>query len=496
VTRARWLALNALSLLVANVLSKFVLFAGTIFLFQYLDPNQESFYYLVTAIALIVATNFQDGMVQVTIRKIATDRENGPYHLGTLYLGSLFLAIPLVFVAVGIAMFYGSDQLAQPADRYAFVVSVMWLTCAYLVGYVYSSAGAGFKAYERLYLESILLVIQAILNAGVYWYGARHTWPLPYFFLGLLLTNVFHSLLSHIVLVIFVVRPQFHLHVGEAWRVFKESLGLGCATLLRTMQDRIHIFFITGILGYSMNTQFASPNNFLAQLKFIPASVRPALFPTLARKAELGTGEFEAYSTALAKFLYLIGLPLLIMLTIARAQILPLFTTLAPDFSTTYAKALQVYPLVALAVALSFPSQVLRNAFVSIRRPQYEFYTVLAGVAVLAVLDYLLITGFGVVGAGYAAVFGEITILAYGLWLLHRVGRGLNVMSLFLLPSLCGIMTYLAADYLYGKHWVLGILCVLVLFPVLVWIMRVVTPLEWAIVMEVIGRKKSAGSSS
>ncbi|MFH1676806.1 MAG: hypothetical protein ABIC40_07245, partial [bacterium] len=82
-SRGRLLALNALSMLVANIVSKLVLFVGFIFLFQFLSPELESVYYLITAVCLIVTMNFQDGMIAVTIRKIATDRENGPYILGT-----------------------------------------------------------------------------------------------------------------------------------------------------------------------------------------------------------------------------------------------------------------------------------------------------------------------------------------------------------------------------------------------------------------------------
>jgi O-antigen/teichoic acid export membrane protein len=490
--RARWLALNALFLLASNIVSKIILFAGSIFLFQYLDPNQESTYYLITAFGLIVATNFQDGMVQVSIRRIATDIENGPRHLGTLYLASLLLAFVLILIGIPAALIYGHFQIADPVVRGQFVMGVAGLTGAYLVGYGYAVAGAGFKAYERLYLESILLVIQAILNALVYWFGATHAWPLPWFFFGLLLTNAFHSVLSHIVLAAFVVRARFHVDTSEAWSVFRESLGLGYATLLRTIQDRVHVFFITSIAGIDMNTQFASPNNFLTQLKFVPASVRPALFPTLARKAQLPTDEFERYSTALAKFLYLVGLPLMILFTIAREQILPLFTTLGPEFHEKYAMALKVYPLVALAVALSFPSQVMRSVFVSIRKPHYEFYTVLTGVAVLAVLDFILIRKYGVIGAGYASVVGEAVILTYGLWLLHRVGRGLNATALFVLPTLCGIITYLLSGYLYGIHWWLGVISVLVVFPILLIAMRVISPTEWAIAREVIGRRKPA----
>ncbi len=485
-TRARLLAFNALCMLVANVISKFVLFVGSIFLLQFLDAGLESTYYLVTAFGALIAMNFQDGMVHVTIRKIAIDLDNGPHYLGTCYLASFILALALAVIGVLAAFVYAGTQLSEAGLRNEFILSACALTAAYLVGYGYSVAGAGFKAYEKLSNEAILLVLQSVLSAGVYIYGARHSWTLSMFFIGLLAVGVVHVIVSNIVLVTFVVKPKLHFRVNEAWEVFRESLGLGYATLLRTLQDRMHPFFIDRLAGHGLITQFSSPNNLLIQLKFIPFSIRPALFPTLARKAEEPTRSFQNYATALMKFLYLIALPLMIMLTVARYQVLPLVTSMDPTFKSVYATALRVYPFIAWAVALSFPSQVMRSLFVALKRPEFEFRTVLAGVVVLAILDLVLIPLVGVPGAAYAAVACELTILTYGLVLLHRVGRGLHVVSLFLLPTLCGIITNLVAEYLYGLHWLPGILSAIVVFPVLVLLMRVVAPGEWAIVRELI----------
>jgi len=495
-TRARFLALNALSMLIANILSKFVLFIGSIFLLQFLDAGLESTYYLVTAFASLIALNFQDGIVFVTIRKVATDMENGPRYLGTCYLASFLLGIILLAIAIPGSILYARTQLEGSGLQGQFILSTTALTLAYIVGYGWSSAGAGFKAYEKLKLEAVLVVIQSILNAGVYIYGARHGWTLSMFFTGLLVTNTFHVIVTNIVLAVFVVKPKFHFNVRDAWDVFRESLGLGYATMLRTLQDRMHPFFIDKFAGHSFITQFSSPNNLLIQLKFIPLSIRPALFPTLARKAEETDSSFQEYSTSLMKFLYLIALPLMILLIIARHQILPLVTSMDPTFSQVYAIALSVYPFIAWTVALSFPSQVLRSLFVALKRPEFEFRTVFTGVVILAALDIILIPRIGVMGAAYGALACELSILSYGLFLLHRVGRGLHVAGLFLLPTLCGIITHLLGEYLYGIHWLLGIVSVLVVFPLLVLVLRIIAPNEWAIVREVIRPGLSSGGQS
>jgi len=493
-TRARLLALNALAMLVANIVSKFVLFVGSIFLFQYLDPGRESTYYLITAFAALITMNFQDGMVSVTIRRIATDLENGEFHLGTLYLSSTLLALALALIGGGAALIYAyaGTQFESGGARWEFILSAWVLTATYLVGYASASAGAGFKAYEKLSLEAALLVVQSVLNAAVYIYGARQMWNLSGFFLGLLATNVIHVILTNIVLIAFVAKPRMHFRLGEAWDLFVESLGLGYATLLRTLQDRMHPFFIDFLAKHEMITQFSSPNNLLIQFKFIPLSVRPALFPSLARKAEEETDSFQNYSTALMKFLYLVALPLIILLIVARNEVLPFVTSRGPTFSTEYALALHVYPFIGWAVALSFPSQVLRSLFVALKHPEFEFRTVLAGVASLAVLDFFLIRYMGVIGAAWGALACELIILTYGLWLLKAVGRGLPVMGLFLLPTVCGIITNLLAEHLYGINPLLGILAVLVVFPVLVLLLGVVSPNERRILRELIRPGASA----
>jgi len=487
----RLLAFNALSMLVANIISKLVLFVGIIFLTQFLDEGLESTYYLVTAFGTVLALNFQDGMVSVTIRRIATDIKNGPHYLGTLYLASIILAIAIGLVTIPLSMLYatsleGDGVQSVSGLRGQFVLSSCALVAAYLVGYGYSVAGAGFKAYEKLSLEAALMVVQAILSTLVYIYGARHEWHLSNFFFGLLAVNLVHVILSNIVLIVFVVKPRLHFKVKEAWDVFRESLGLGYATLLRTLQDRMHPFFINHFAGHNQITQFSSPNNLLVQLKFIPLSIRPALFPSLARKAQEATDSFQKYAGALMKFLYLVALPLLIMIIISREQILKLVTTMDPEEFREYAQALKIFIFVGWAIALSFPSQVLRSLFVALRKPQYEFRTVLAGVLVLAAMDIILIPRIGVIGAGYAAVACEFVIFMYGLYLLYRVKRGLNPVNIFLLPTLCGIITNSLAEWLYGYHWLAGLGSVIIVFPLLVGAFRIITPDEWRIVREVI----------
>jgi len=491
-TRARLLAFNALAMIVANIISKFVLFIGAVFLLQYLDANLESTYYLVTAFAALIAVNFQDGMVSVTIQRIATDLVNGPRHLGTLYLASFLLAIVLGVIALAAAFLYARFLLEDKGLQGEFILSACALTGTYLVGYASASAGAGFKAYEKLSLEAALLVLQSILNTAIYIYGAHHVWPLSHFFITVFLVNIIYVVLTNIVLVVFVIRPKMHFDVSDAWKIFRESLNLGYATLLRTLQDRMHPFFIDRLAGHQLITQFSSPNQLLVQLKFIPLSVRPALFPTLARKADSASTDFQVYSTALMKFLYMVALPLMILLIIARNDILPFVTSRDPTFSTIYATALQVYPFIGWAVALSFPSQVLRSLFVALKRPEFEFRTVLAGVIVLAILDWILIPRIGVIGAAYGALTCELIILSFGLWLLARIGRPLNFLKLFVLPTLCGIITHSLAEYLYGHHWLLGIASVVLIFPALVLIFRIVSPDEWAIVGEVIKPGSSA----
>jgi O-antigen/teichoic acid export membrane protein len=248
----------------------------------------------------------------------------------------------------------------------------------------------------------------------------------------------------------------------------------------------MHPFFIKSLADQSYITQFSSPGQLLIQLKFIPLSVRPAIFPTLARKAEEDNDVFQNYSTSLMKFLYIVALPLIILLVVARNEVLPLVTSLSPSFKQTYALALQIYPLIGWSVALSFPSQVLRSLFVALKKPEFEFRTVLAGVIVLAILEVVLILKYGVIGAGYASIACEWTILIYGFWLLEKIGRPVNVMNLFLLPTLCGIIISLLAEYLYRIHWLFGVVLVVVGFPALVLILKVISPAEWAIVREVI----------
>jgi len=485
-TRPRLLALNALSMLVANIISKLVLFVGVVYLLQYLPAGLESVYYLITAFATIIAMNFHDGMISVTIRRVATEPEDGSRQLGILYLASGLLAFILALVAVVASYIYARLQLQGPGLQGEFIVSSCAFTGAYLVGYWGGAAGAGFKAYEKLYIEAILLVFQTILNTWVYIYGSTHGWPLSVFFLGLLATNTIYTGVSGLVLIRFVVKPDLVFNVREAWLLFRESLGLGYATLLRTLQDRMHPFFITTIMGIGFVTQFSSTYSLLVQLKFIPLSIRPALFPTLARKATEASDSFQKYSLALMKFLYLVALPLIILLIISRYEVLPFFTSRDPTFRKMYALALAVFPAVGWSVAMSFPSQVLRSLFIALKHPDFEFRTVLVGVISLAILNLIFIPIMGIMGAAVGALLCEMIIFFYGLWLLEKVGRGVNVITLFLLPTLCGIMTNWLAEYLYRLHWAFGIASVLILFPALILAFRVVSAHEWQILREVI----------
>jgi hypothetical protein len=53
------------------------------------------------------------------------------------------------------------------------------------------------------------------------------------------------------------------------------------------------------------------------------------------------------------------------------------------------------------------------------------------------------------------------------------------------------MISYLAAGFLYQVHWALGLIAVVVVFPGLVLIMRIISPPEWTLVKEIIGLRRA-----
>ncbi|MCK4721484.1 hypothetical protein KAU08_12525, partial [bacterium] len=127
-TRARLLAFNAVSMLAANIIAKFVLFIGLIYLLQFLDSGLESVYYLITAFAALITMNFQDGMISITIRRIATDLDNGAYHLGTCYLASLLLGLILLLIGIPAVFIYANSTLEGSGLRGEFILAALAMT--------------------------------------------------------------------------------------------------------------------------------------------------------------------------------------------------------------------------------------------------------------------------------------------------------------------------------------------------------------------------------
>ena len=467
VTSPKRIATNSAYFLAANIFSKAVVFVYLAIIFRFLPPEEEGFYLFATSVASILSIHFHSGMTFILIREMAVNKARTSELLGDglILSGALFVAVTILsFAAAAIIVYVVGDPSVVG-------YGIIAITFATSFSYIFGVFGAGFKAHEKLGFEAAIVVFHSILSLVVYWYVCRPGQTLTDVFTAIAAVGVVTNLLSWWVGVLVVGKPSLRIRRDSLKTLIIDSIPLGAADVIRTFYMRAGNLALRIFQGYATISSFGVPYQITEQLKIIPGSIRPAIFPAMCRLASGNHSGFEWIYNFLMRLLVVIALPISLMLMAGSGLILKFY--LGPDTSSESILALRILSLI---IGISFPSLVIRNIFIALGRQRLDTVISAAALAMNIVLMVALVPPFGVLGAVAAVFVAEVFLFVIGIFYVYRLGSRLDFIGVFAKPIFCSLpliaaMLYTPREGLIGPRLEIYFGCI-ALYVILVFVTR------------------------
>jgi O-antigen/teichoic acid export membrane protein len=376
---------------------------------RYLGTELYGVYIFAVSTGLLIAAisnSILRGLMIIMIRDVAKDQKSAGDYLGSILvinLAATVLTLIILFPAVAMM------DLSPLKSNAIFIA-----TLALLIQVFGRIAIAVFRAFERMWYEGGLLILQGLaflILVGI-----------TIFMNGNVLTLLFMLLTSYILMAWIgyllvnkkFTRPKFRRDVN-LWRfLIKGAAPIGIAFFLMSTYDRIGTLALETFRSSSEVGLFGAAFSLTRNFVFIPFVFTGAILPIFSRIAVFSKDELAfAYAKTL-KILLIIGLPIAIGITILAKPIILLL------YGVDYADASVALQFIAWTIPAFFLSYMAKTALEAMNKQASWTHAILLGVLINLMLNLLLVPRIGVLGASLALLLTDITIVGISFYFVAR----------------------------------------------------------------------------
>ena len=394
---------------------------------RYFSVETFGDYAFILAICNIFQVATDMGVNQIVVREIARKKDAAEeIFSASLFLRFLFSMVTLAFIAISINLLSSSKEIIQAA--YICGLAVVSL-------FFYNLIIAVFQGHERMEFVAIvgiftrgcllcLTVLFICLGAG-----------LKELFLPVLISGVLGFILGcYIVRRVFFV-PKFQIDYSRVWSLLKESYLLGIGRILRKMSFRIDIILLKVLVGSAGAGLFQGVYKPILQLMFIPRNISAALFPVFSRLFEENTSRSAENLYRMSfKFLTIIMLPIVVTMIFFSKE----FVTLL--LGDAFLEAVPAFKLLGVVWGLMFMSVLLLRILTAINRQQFVALCIGVALIINVLLDLILIPQVGFIGAAWATLVAEISLIAASFLCVSKYLTNLSLRKILYGPCGGGIL--------------------------------------------------------
>ncbi|WP_018950419.1 flippase [Thioalkalivibrio sp. ALMg11] len=383
-------------------------FVATVFVARYLGPeNFGSLAYALSLAALFAAAGHM-GLHGLIVREIVKDESGRAETLGTsavlklLGMGTgyvVLLTYAVAYEGLGSTEFYliaiaGAALLFRPLDVVDF-----WFQAFVQARYV---------AFARVSSH----VAATALLLGLVVAGAR----LEYFATAQVLQAVVAALL---LLLFFRLKAELRVtHWRFSWSRAKELLSQGWLIYLGSVFAVIYLKVDQVMLRWLADTQEVGQYAVAAQLSeawyFVPAAIVASFFPKLIKLREQGEALFYHRLQQLFDALFMIGLVVAVVMTLAAPWIIALF------FGSEYGASASILVIHIWAAIFIFMRAAFSKWILIENALYFSMFTQGMGALANVLLNYLMIPMHGGIGAAYATLVSYAAASFFSLFFYER----------------------------------------------------------------------------
>ncbi len=435
-------------ILIARILSRLLALVAVVAIGNALgDSRFGQMQTAITYTALVGAVT-DVGFTALYVREGAREPAQLTRYFSNVASIKLFLVAISLPILAACLWFAGIESLLLPS----FALLVLSGYSLLLRSSLYALQRLNFEIAEII-PETAVILGMALLGAHIHagtgfflWaYAAASGFATVYFLVVLLGTRI--------------LRPRWALETGLFAVWIRAGIPLAITYLLTTVYFKLDVPILQHYRSYAEVGWYTFAYRPFEALLFIPATLRTVVFPVLSIYYRNAPNRVLASAEKLFKGLAIIGWPITVGLFLLAPQVIDLL-------SSNFPQSADALRILAIAVVFMFVDNTFPAVLNAIDRQKLYAYVALSGLVVNFGLNMILIPRFGYIGASWATVATEMTLVCAGLIALGRVLGTLNVLRSCWRPFIAGAVMGLVV-WLINPHGRLALLAVIVLGAVI-----------------------------
>ncbi len=452
----------------AQITLRGLAFVFNIFVVNRLGDSSYGQYSTVLAWTGIFAFLGDMGIAQYMSREIARDREKSlALFWDVAALRFVLAVLATVVTVVGAILASYSREL---------VLAIALLSSTYFIQAVLTPLGGIITGYERIDIASALVVLGQILFYGLatalLLYSPNYLW--------LVVASIANLPILTAVAAWVVVRnrmkpPPFKLNPSTWLALMRFGLPFALIQVSLTFAFRFDTLILEKSFSDDVVGWYNAAYTLTRSLMIFTAAFSVSLVPTLAREYVLNPQSIRPWYFRSVKFIALTGLPLAVGGSLLADKIILAL------YGTDFAYAILAFAILIWDTPLLMYTSICGN-FTTAMKIEAKAAWVYGGMGLLNIfLNLLMIPRYGILAASVVTVATEFagTVLFYRIFR-RELGPGLGFSSMLrmaLALLLMGLVVFAAR----GIHILLLIGLGAGVYILLIWLLRVLTPEEYAL---------------
>ncbi len=230
---------------------------------------------------------------------------------------------------------------------------------------------------------------------------------------------------------VFILLPYFrtfyrHIRGSLVMPILQMAWPIGLLGVLGSIMINTDMVMLGWWRSAEQIGYYAAGQKPIQLLYIVPALLASAVFPTLARLANVNNERFKMVLEKSIAAALLLGLPVVTVGAVLAGKLIPFV------YGAEYVSAVATFNLLLGTVIVVFPSTILANALFAYNEQRQFLWFVGVGALSNAALDYFLIPLYGIEGACVATLISQIltnTLVWYKMkqinnfTILHRLPR-------------------------------------------------------------------------
>lgn len=416
------------------------------------------------------------GMSTLIVREAARDEKKMAVYFGNTLAVEVVLSIVLYAAIIGIGLALRYDPT---------IISLMMILGAAGLVFEFRKVMRGiFRVVMDLKFVAILEVINGVL------YLLLAIWIFSAFadidmgMMGLAHSRLWVNVLVILAMLVYTlrfIRPTFA--PKEIWPMIKQSYVFTLYNLFFMLYFQIDQIILSIMKDSAEVGIYSAPAKIVSLFLFIPLMVFQVIMPLMYRYSTNNIERYKKVNHLLWRYLAAFGIPAGIGLWFLAPNIIGLV------FDASYSASVPVLAVMGLFLAIRFTGISQGNSLTTNDRQGLRAVIQIVSVGINIVLDILLITTYGALGAAYATLITEAIIAScYIVFSAHFLKESIIRNAASLIPVLLATAGMVGALFLFLDrfHVILLVLFGALVYVFLLWIFRFFKAVDRQIVQQIV----------